>query len=66
MIEDAELAEMHETLVAKLKVWRANNPRYGDRPPWPGDAPCYYCDVRDRCHWCIHNPGSHLYDLVRK
>lgn len=36
-------------------------------PPYPADAPCYYCTLRDSpelepCKYCIQNPDAVIYE----
>jgi len=34
-------------------------------PPWPADAPCYYCDAdKELCKICIHNDQALIWRLA--
>ena len=40
---------------------------YPKTPPYPADAPCYYCRANDDrqlnwCSFCIHNPDAVIYE----
>ena len=65
-----DLQALHRYTEEKINNWRERWPEVPKQPPWPADAPCYYCDFVEgdsgapdvnACDFCVHNPDALIY-----